>query len=519
MSADRLPEDLSAWPKNPRELLGVAGNVDRTALRRAYAALLRQFNPEHFPEHFRRIREAYEVVLQQVEWQTDASEFDDDAPAPEPDPPPAGEMIAPRDSSQSPASVLRENPPAGPATQSDSARHQAAGRWRDDLDAIWNRAIQREPEAYRALVDKEAQFAGRRDLCLRLYWLLVAWPELDTSRTACDWLARGLRFSALGGPLAELYRREIDAEPTEAFSSRCTDLLASDAEPGRLADLLDWRWAAAERLDRDELILGDAERLRPLFRQSAEDAWARITLSAIDKLCWSRSPYYRSQAEAMWKELDQAPHLHTPLRYTLDQTESNLLIAENWATLDKEQGPGGELLRLARLSLIRQTDDLVPQALALLARLVVDDCEMIELFDRIGAASRHMLGQLGRLIGQCGGAEPDRPEFDARYFHRMNQVELEAEYGDNYLPMRPQLLRLCLREQLAPDTLAQAPSLVLVEPAAANTQLLRNLAADIPLRLCLLGPPSPRRRGVDRVSGRGQGSGIRGQGRRRVAGG
>lgn len=495
MSANRLPDDLSAWPKNPRTLLGVGDNVDRTALRRAYTVLLRQFNPEHFPEHFRRIREAYETVLQQVEWQEAVGkQFADDTPDDEPDPPPPSQQNRPNDQiaeretypepPRAPSPTSRPSPPPKPATQSDSA--QSAGRWRDDLDAIWSRAIAREPEAYRALVDMEARYAGRRDLCLRLYWLLVAWPELDSNRVACDWLVRGLKFSALGGPLAELYRREIDDEPAEAFSQRCNDLLTSDVEPNRLADLLDWRWGAAERLDRDELILRDAERFRPQFRQSAEDVWARLTLAAIDKLCWSRSPYYRSQAEELWKELDHVGHLHTPLRHLMDQTESNLLIAENWATLDKEQGPGGELLRLTRLSLIRPDDEIAPKALALLAQLVADDCEMIELFDRIGRANRHFLGQLGKLIASCGGVEPDRPEFDPRYFHRTAQVEFEANYGNMYEPARPQLLKFCLREQLSPETLAEVPGLVLIEPDSDNAQLLRNLAADISLRLVYL---------------------------------
>ena len=49
-------------------VLGIRRGADRSAVRRAYTALLREFNPEHFPEQFRRIREAYETVLQQVDW-------------------------------------------------------------------------------------------------------------------------------------------------------------------------------------------------------------------------------------------------------------------------------------------------------------------------------------------------------------------------------------------------------------------------------------------------------------------
>src|SRR3569623_1984264 len=62
-----LSDDLSTWPANAHALLGVPHEVDRSAARRAYHQLIRRFKPEQYPEHFRRIREAYDEVLQNVE--------------------------------------------------------------------------------------------------------------------------------------------------------------------------------------------------------------------------------------------------------------------------------------------------------------------------------------------------------------------------------------------------------------------------------------------------------------------
>src|SRR5262249_26474649 len=60
MSEHTLPDDFSRWSDDPFELLGAPPGVSERDLRRAYTQLIRTYKPEQFPEHFRRIREAYE---------------------------------------------------------------------------------------------------------------------------------------------------------------------------------------------------------------------------------------------------------------------------------------------------------------------------------------------------------------------------------------------------------------------------------------------------------------------------
>lgn len=64
MSDHELPEDLSLWPRDPYQLLGVKPGVTPKELRQAYTRLIRRFKPEQFPEHFRLIREAYDQARQ-----------------------------------------------------------------------------------------------------------------------------------------------------------------------------------------------------------------------------------------------------------------------------------------------------------------------------------------------------------------------------------------------------------------------------------------------------------------------
>lgn len=47
---------------DPYQVLGIAADSDDDAIRRRYLELVRQFSPEHHPERFAAIREAYEQL-------------------------------------------------------------------------------------------------------------------------------------------------------------------------------------------------------------------------------------------------------------------------------------------------------------------------------------------------------------------------------------------------------------------------------------------------------------------------
>ena len=102
MSDSHLPDDPAQWPANPFTLLGVDQKVDRRELRRAYTRLIRRFKPEHFPEQFRRIRDAYESVeryLQYREFRVVAIPSAEEIPADEAADAPSGDGAEPTDES------------------------------------------------------------------------------------------------------------------------------------------------------------------------------------------------------------------------------------------------------------------------------------------------------------------------------------------------------------------------------------------------------------------------------------
>jgi hypothetical protein len=103
MSQESEAPDWSLLPHSPQAFFGVEAAGDRKDLKRAYNRLLRQFKPEKFPAEFQRIREAYELLdnqlrygaalntaaplFQQYQWQTDDGPSKNGKPDASPTPP------------------------------------------------------------------------------------------------------------------------------------------------------------------------------------------------------------------------------------------------------------------------------------------------------------------------------------------------------------------------------------------------------------------------------------------------
>jgi len=66
MTEHSLPDDLQRWPRDPFGLLGLDRDADFRQARRAYVQLIRRFKPDQFPEHFQRIRAAFEIVQRHI---------------------------------------------------------------------------------------------------------------------------------------------------------------------------------------------------------------------------------------------------------------------------------------------------------------------------------------------------------------------------------------------------------------------------------------------------------------------
>lgn len=297
-----LPDDLNQWPADPYQLLGLAPGASAAEARRSYTRLIRQFKPEQFPEHFRRIRDAYEVVKLFATYSLD----------PPSEPPQVDAEVAPQTAAQSP--IDHDNlDQILPLDVAAADPHRLASLPRNDAWALlWQRAVRGElPQAYRGLGELAERPDCAVESCVRLYWLLRIAPELDPTRSPCDWLVHGLRCGGWHHTGYELYRREVEHRPAEALTERFESLLEAQAPLFTIAEWLRWRWQAAGRLGKPQVIWQDVKAMRPRFANSLDDEpWGRLLLEAVDQLAWFTGRDAERAVAEYCEEIERTVHLH-----------------------------------------------------------------------------------------------------------------------------------------------------------------------------------------------------------------
>jgi hypothetical protein len=458
MSNPGLPDDLARWPADPFKLLGVSRSAGPRDLRRAYTRLIRTYKPEQFPEHFRRIREAYEAALRHAERfnppPTPASEPDrEDGTRPE---------AAPWDDQEPsrPGSVFRPpSPEEMPESSAADGRAGESGRQEDRVEPWELACAGQDTLAYQRLLEQSQRHPGREDVYLRLYWLLATNPQLDRGRSRCDWLAQGLLATGLAGRLRELYRQEIAANPGEALSERCGRLLQGPAAPGRLADLVEWRWQAALRLQNWNLLWDDRHALRQRLSRADEAVWMRLLFKLVEGLAWADAEDARELRWVCRRELERHHHLAAAFSRDFDRLDFLLAVARDWRALRRQRGAPPALLDLMPLSWTRPFAEVRGPLQQVLAQISEAPQRWLTSFDGIkkhkGSA---VLAQFGRVLDQLreqtewlppGGRS--REVVAARVLGF-----LDGQGRRSYPQYRSTFLDFCLREAIAPEQVAEA---------------------------------------------------------------
>jgi hypothetical protein len=305
MSVDQLPEDPSHWPSDSFELLGVKRGASEKELRRAYNQLIRRFKPELYPVQFRRIREAYEQSLLQARWYLPTEE------------PPASPSEAQPNSrtAERPTRPFEAFEPSAPAAPI-----------RDAVDLAWDRVMAGERDsAYAALVQLSEQRPTEAAISLRLYWLLVLWPNLDTERNRHHWLARALAQSHLTYPANELYRRELEIAPEAALDVMYQGIFTAPSSLHQLAALLRWRFAASARLGWMNTLAEDLVRVKPRFMEGADEQWLELLVQANDWMVYRKFPHITA---FITRELEGVQHLQLRLSYLFDRVDDVAMLSE-----------------------------------------------------------------------------------------------------------------------------------------------------------------------------------------------
>jgi hypothetical protein len=453
MNNHELPEDLERWPREPYQILGVKPGVNSKDLRLAYTRLIRRFKPEQFPEHFRRIREAYDQIQFFARFTS----------PPETTPTDNGEPKAVAVPAPKPFPDLR-------LTEDE------------DIDVLWRQACQggNALEAYRELSAIQARQPQRTDVIIRLYWLLWTLPSVDPGQDPCHWLVQGLRQNATG-PCFELYHREIEQRPAEALGERCNQLLEWDLPLPTLAALVEWRWLAAGAMGQWEIIAADIKAMRPRFAGKDDMNWVRLLLIALDQLAWV--PAAADHVKLCSKEIDQLNHVHA--YFDLSRLDVLHDLARAWQRLNPGLYSSG-LLRLIARGWNRPFSEFRVPLLCLLEEMLTAPEASLAMLDRLHRAAPVVLGQFGLMVDhfryQPGFPNQQRPDLD-----KVLGEFLQETSPDAYPAYRLHLFRFMQREALLSDQVLQAIGRNINLQRFIDPNNYHQLSEDWPLRIMCVG--------------------------------
>jgi hypothetical protein len=476
MSEHSLPPDPASWPSDPYLLLGVDRRVSARDLRKAYHRLIRTYKPEHSPEEFKRIRDAYDSTLRLAQHfdamrEQRAVEGDEEGEREvDTSPPPLLEeihwrIVIPKD----------DRPDLVESSRADRP---------DPAPRAWDLACRGESKAaYDALVELSGNGRAEEDTYLQLYWLLALQPVLETTRLPIDWLIRGLSVCGPGaGRLRELLKREIAADSILAVGDRLTAFLQGKTHPAVVLDVVEGRWRAARSARRWSLILADVNTLRDWLPEADEDCWARLLLAASTNLGWAVGSH-SDQAAAFAREVEQLGDRHQDYSDDLYQVEYVQIVKSGLSLLGGRTGAFAGIFQLLAISWDEQGPEYRARFRSYVGQISQDPRASLACLDHIHSVAPAVLSRLSTLLGAL-----DYEEYQyigPKVFDEVSPVIerfLASSPWTDYAALRPMLLQFCLREALSPGlvarTMSERPEFILT----GKSPLAQTITGDWPLR-------------------------------------
>lgn len=499
MNAPELPEDSSTWPTDPFELLGVTADLEAHEIKRVYARLIRRFKPEHHPEQFRRIRDAYEQVLARVEfWSRLAADQQ-------------GGGIDPAGLVTNPKPAFPQPPEIETFADSGSSAHGAEEppNFRpkiprvDEIAAAWKLAIEgREEDSYWKLERLFADSNRSDRIAVRLFWMLDLRPDLDRKRVACDWLYEGLKANGLRGRLTAVLHTALRLRPFETLRAAFVDLLETESSGTDLAPLIRLRWEAACRAKRWPMVLEEMAKYGSRIVVDSEDEWARTMFALIDFAAWEgymEESNHRTKRKNLSfdyvretlgeqtnvrelhmravDELRKIDHVAARLGYWFDRWDHLKALVREYHEA-RNSGVRVELAELVRLSWSEQYFRCRTPLQKMLATIADMPLYWLDHFDRAAHAGVALLVEFANILDRAEQERPiaERPS-DAQLVLLFQEFIAQSIHA-TYEPFRRYFVERCTRELVEVTWLCEAVLRAELENDIVLKQLAESFAGD-----------------------------------------
>jgi tetratricopeptide (TPR) repeat protein len=342
-------------------------------------------------------------------------------------------------------------------------------------EEAWKLALSNQlAEAYTRLFALDsAQSVKSEASALRLYWILSIQPELDSLRSRHHWLAAALSRARLSSPALELYNRELEANPELGLSGPYARLLEVDASWGNLVWLARLRLSMAGLNRLWEVIDADLRILSGRAPSIEEVAWLSFLVAAMAQICFERpAPAY----ERCRNLISALRHLEYREYWAFGQLEEMENKAETWRGALDVPAAVREVVRNAWTAPAQLWKKSMLSATAWAAN---DPLTALDKFDQ---ATRNKQCQL--VLATFQSLLDNSPVQTVAYppglIRGLVRDFLHKNGRGNYMGMRPELLRLLVREVIDPHELVQACEL---DSALGPRALIEHVRTDPTLRL------------------------------------
>ena len=336
---DELPDDIDLWPTDPLALIGTTSDASRKELKRAYTKRIRRFKPEHFPEQFRRLREAYDSLDRQFEWR---ELLEKQSP----------ELIDPSEKSESSDEDLSEETPlngidsppsdhsrfrsddvdAGEIASTDlshvrTPRQPSVG---PDTDQLWQQLLDGCDSGfvYGKLRDLGAQSKLSELGYVQLYWMLTLDPLLNRGRDPCSWLIEGVRHHGLSRQLQSILMIEARRRSGEVPLLLTEELLDQFQSASQVVEFVQLRWYVARRIWRFDVIKKDFDQVRDRLIDEP-NKWAALLHAAVCQLVLVPSDTAGTILVTVCEELEKSLN-GFEFSWLWDWYDSTIILHNSW---------------------------------------------------------------------------------------------------------------------------------------------------------------------------------------------